>query len=502
MITMHKILFFLMVIFLFSSCRKPVESSAEVSPGHYQGPVRLLPENPHYFEYKGNPLVLITSAEHYGALLNQAFDYEKYLETLARDGMNYTRIFAGTYAELPGESFGIQHNTLAPQPADFLTPWDFTPDGSGRKTYDLNRWNETYFARLHRLMEKAAELDIIVEFTFFTSIYRDEHWDISPENPQNNNIDQSITRQQAHTPDNGPLMQYQEKLVRKLVNELNRYDNFFFEIQNEPWADHNVPVYNIVNKEDLVEKDWTYKVDFASQASLEWQEIIAGFISDEESHLEKKHLIAQNYCNYKAPLMGIGENISILNFHYAWPEAAEWNYGFDKVIGFDESGFAGSGDQVYRRQAWRFLMSGGGLFNNLDYSFFTGYEDGTLANKAPGGGSPELRKQLNVLKEFMHGFDLANLKPDKFSVKHAPGMIPYLLSDPGKAYALFLQAVGVESGELLLRVPEGNYSVSWISTLTGEIIRSEKLDVIDGELSLVVPVEEGEIAMKIVSAEE
>jgi hypothetical protein len=200
--------------------------------------------------------------------------------------------------------------------------------------------------------------------------------------------------------------------------------------------------------------------------------------------------------------MGIGENISILNFHYAWPEAAEWNYGFDKVIGFDESGFAGSGDQVYRRQAWRFLMSGGGLFNNLDYSFFTGYEDGTLANKAPGGGSPELRKQLNVLKEFMHGFDLANLKPDKFSVKHAPGMIPYLLSDPGKAYALFLQAVGVESGELLLRVPEGNYSVSWISTLTGEIIRSEKLDVIDGELSLVVPVEEGEIAMKIVSAEE
>jgi hypothetical protein len=436
-------------------------------------------------------------------LLNQAFDYETYLETLARDGMNYTRIFAGTYAELPGESFGIQNNTLAPQPDDFLTPWAYSPEGSGRRIYNLDQWNEAYFERLHRLMEKAAENDIIVEFTLFTSIYRDEHWEISPENPLNTqNISDSITRQQAHTPDNGPLMQYQEKFVRKLLNELNRYDNLFFEIQNEPWADHNVPVYNIVNKEDLVENDWTYKVDFASQASLEWQEMIADYISDEESRLEKKHLIAQNYCNYKAPLQGIGENISILNFHYAWPEAAEWNYGFDKIIGFDESGFAGSGDQVYRRQAWRFLLSGGGLFNNLDYSFFTGYEDGTLKNRAPGGGSPELRKQLNSLKEFIHSFDLANLKPDKVSVIRAPGMIPYLLSDPGNAYAVFLQAVGVEGGELLLRVPDGNYSVSWISTLSGEILRNESKNVKDGLLSLRVPFEEGEIAMKIVRAEE
>ena len=467
----------------------------------YGGPIRLLPENPHYFEYMGEPLVLVTSAEHYGALLNSAFDYEKYLETLAEDGMNYTRIFAGTYAELPGESFGIQNNTLAPQPDDFLTPWSFTLDGSNNRLYDLDQWNGAYFDRLHALMEKAGEHDIIVEFTLFTSIYRDEHWDISPENPENNNIDEPVTRHQAHTPDNGPLMQYQEKLVRKLVNELNRYDNFFFEIQNEPWADHNIPVYNLVNREDLVENDWTYKVDFASEASMRWQEMIAGYITDEESRLEKKHLIAQNYCNYKAPLSGVGENISILNFHYAWPEAATWNYGFDKVIGFDESGFAGSGDQVYRRQAWRFLLSGGGLFNNLDYSFFTGYEDGTLKNKAPGGGSPELRNQLNILKEFLHSFDLTRLKPDRSSIILGQGMIPYLLSDPGKAYALFLQAVGVESGELLIQVPVGSYAVSWISSLTGETIRSETVNAVDGYLKLRVPFEEGEIAMKIIGEE-
>lgn len=500
---MKKTAFFLIAIFFVGSCQEPAENNGGGTSDVYQGPVRLLPENPHYLEFKGRPIVLVTSAEHYGALLNRAFDYGKYLETLAADGMNYTRVFAGTYAEIPGESFGIQNNTLAPQPDDFLTPWSYTLDDQNNRLYDLDKWNEAYFDRLHALMEKSAEKNIVVEFTLFTSIYRDEHWDISPENPKNNrNINETITRHQAHIPDNGQLMQYQEKLVRKLVNELNRYDNFFFEIQNEPWADHNVPVYNIVNKEDLLENDWTYKVDFASEASLEWQKMIAGYISDEESRLEKKHLIAQNYCNYKAPLSGIGENISILNFHYAWPEAAEWNYGYNKVIGFDESGFAGSGDQVYRRQAWRFLLSGGGLFNNLDYSFFTGYEDGTLNNKAPGGGSPELRKQLNILKDFLHGFDLTRLRPDKSSVVLAEGMIPYLLSDPGQAYALFLQAVGVESGELQIKVPDGNYAVSWISTITGETIRNETVNAVDGYLNLLVPVEEGEIAMKIMKEAE
>ncbi len=494
---MKRLAIFFIVFLLLQACH-PQDNESGSLRTPYQGPIRLLPVNPHYFEYQGKPLVLITSAEHYGALLNEDFDYRKYLQTLAEEGMNYTRIFAGTYAEIPGESFGIQYNTLAPQPEKFITPWSYTLDGSGKRTYNLERWNDAYFERLHDIMKISGEKDIIVEFTLFTSIYRDEHWAISPENPINNsNIDEPITRFQAHTPDNGSLMEYQEKLVRKLVQELNVYDNFFIEIQNEPWSDHNVPVYNIVNREELRENDWTYKVDFANVTSLEWQDMIAGFIVEEESGLEKKHLIAQNYCNFKAPLSNIGDNISILNFHYGWPEAAEWNYSFDKVIGFDESGFAGSGDEVYRRQAWRFLLSGGGLFNNLDYSFFTGYEDGTLENKAPGGGSITLRKQLKILHDFIHGFDLANLKPDRISVKHVPGVIPYVMSIPGRSYALFLQAVGVEQSELDLTVPDGKYSVEWISTFTGTQLRVEEIKSIEGHLNVKLVFESGEIAIRI-----
>jgi len=38
-------------------------------------PLALHPENPHYFLWRGKPAVLITSAEHYGAVVNLDFAY-------------------------------------------------------------------------------------------------------------------------------------------------------------------------------------------------------------------------------------------------------------------------------------------------------------------------------------------------------------------------------------------------------------------------------------------
>src|SRR5262249_12486892 len=62
-------------------------------------PIRLHPENPHYFLFRGKPTVLITSAEHYGAVLNPDFDYITYLNVLQADGLNLTRTVNGNYLE-------------------------------------------------------------------------------------------------------------------------------------------------------------------------------------------------------------------------------------------------------------------------------------------------------------------------------------------------------------------------------------------------------------------
>src|SRR2546428_546350 len=76
-------------------------------------PLSLHPDNPHYFLFRGKPAVLVTSAEHYGAVLNREFDSLKYLDELQAHGLNLTRTFTGVYCE-DGKSFGITRNTLAP----------------------------------------------------------------------------------------------------------------------------------------------------------------------------------------------------------------------------------------------------------------------------------------------------------------------------------------------------------------------------------------------------
>ena len=37
-------------------------------------PIKVHPANPHYYLMNGQPTVLITSAEHYGAVINKDFD--------------------------------------------------------------------------------------------------------------------------------------------------------------------------------------------------------------------------------------------------------------------------------------------------------------------------------------------------------------------------------------------------------------------------------------------
>src|SRR2546429_2597944 len=94
--------------------------SAHVCEGATR-PLALHPDNPHYFLFRGKPAVLITSGEHYGAVLNRDFDYLPYLDELHAHKFNLTRTFSGTYREVPG-SFGIVGNTLAPAPGRFLCP--------------------------------------------------------------------------------------------------------------------------------------------------------------------------------------------------------------------------------------------------------------------------------------------------------------------------------------------------------------------------------------------
>lgn len=485
----------LLSVLLIPACAPVAKTNEQAISA--EGPIRLHPENPHYFLYRGEALALVTSAEHYGAVLNREFDYTRYLDTMAAEGMNYTRIFSGYYSEKQG-SFGIENNTLAPSEGQLLAPWlrsDQPGYANGGNKFDLERWDPAYFERLKSFISYAEEKEIIVELTLFCSFYN-TNWEYSPLHADNNiNGLQRVEQGVVNTLNNGELLALQEQMVRKLVSELNDFDNLFFEIQNEPYADHPVvsaPLNPLLRDWD---KNWQNRVDLASAESLAWQAHMTEVIVDEESKLAKKHLVAQNYCNYGYPLESVHPGVSILNFHYAYPEAVSRNYGYDRAIGFDESGFSGNTDEAYRRQAWKFMMAGGSLFNSLDYSFFVGAEDGTGKNNAPGGGSPALRAQLRILKEFVHSFDLRRLRPDHDFVVLAPGTQHWALSVPGSAYGAYFE--GKPGKQVQLTLPSGDWEFKWVHPETGESAGGGSLKSAGGRTALEFPPFEGEVALKL-----
>jgi hypothetical protein len=151
-------------------------------------PIALHPENPHYFLWSDKPTILVTSGEHYGAVLNLDFDFERYLATLAADGLNHTRTFSGTSRE-DSTSFKITDNTLAPKPNRYCAPWARSSSPGyfdGGNKFDLTKWDEEYFERLRRFLSAAQKQGIVVELTLFCPLYQKEMWAASPMNAKNN----------------------------------------------------------------------------------------------------------------------------------------------------------------------------------------------------------------------------------------------------------------------------------------------------------------------------
>ena len=447
-------------ITLTIACGPAPEPAVEPEPEAVPVPFRLHPENPHYFEYQGRPTVLVTSAEHYGALLNGDFDYVKYFAELELRGLNHTRVFAGTYREVPG-SFKIGDNTLAPKPESFVAPWprsDTPGAADGGAKFDLSQWNEAYFARLKDLLAEAERRGIVVELTLFCPYYRDPMWEVSPLNVANNvNGVGDIERVDALTLKSQPIVDAQKSVARKIVSELHGVPNLYYEICNEPYARDGL-------------------------ASDEWQRAMAAAIADADADADgpMRHIISQNYANGSKVIEDPNPLVSLFNFHYSRPpESVAMNYGLNLPIGNNETGFDGQAVSTYRIQGWEFLFAGGALYNNLDYSFAVGHEAGDLRYSAatPGGGGELLRRQLGFLSRFFHKLPFTRMAPDRDIVVAAPeGATAWALSAPGETYAVYMHhgrvvqdarpryrvdAKRQREARIELALPAGDYEITW-----------------------------------------
>jgi hypothetical protein len=316
-------------------------------------------------------------------------------------------------------------------------------------------------------------------------------WSLSPMNAINNiNGIGAISRTNVYTLDkNDGLLAVQEDMVRKIVTELKGFDNLYYEICNEPYF---------------------------GGVTLQWQRHIADVITAAEANSKAHHLISQNIANFKDKVENPHPSVSILNFHYATPpETVALNYNLGRVIGENETGFRGTNDSQYRMEGWDFIVAGGGLFNNLDYSFTAGQDDGTFVypQTQPGGGSPALRRQYGFLKRTIQAFDFVYMRPDDGVVKAElpAGVSVRALSKPGRDYLIYLRtALGdwkkhlelktrFERGELslLLDLPAGHYVGQWLDTKSCSRDGQFPFTHAGGPKALEVPGFEEDIALTI-----
>ncbi len=468
--------------------------------------------NPHYFFYKGKPLVLITSDHHYGAIIDKDFDYVKYLDYLGDNSMNLTRIYPGGMFEPPDKY--LHGNPLGPRAGRQLLPWAksdqaganplLADSGQLSLKYDLDKWDPAYFERLRAFVGLAAKKDIIVEIPFFNGMYAD-CWPLMAMYHTNNiqNIGYYDVKDcglyTSTDSRNQEIIKYQKAYIKKIVTELNRYDNLIFDICDEPSL-QGLPDGSIIVNPDSVIIPWINEMKDA-------------FILTEGS-LPKKHLLGQTVQNL-SPDLSDKQWCAWLPCEYVAPaeKALKIDYSRNKPIVNVETNYYGTSltksaytyDAV-RLEGWWFMMSGGAGMINLNGKFYSGNETGDMISRT------QIIPQKKKLIEFMNGLDLAGLtRFSDFDVAPS-GALSAGIYNKNKQYAIYLFHASPDKEWGSSFVPDpgkytdsltindigpGSYIAEWIDPVTGIVKSSEKINHKGGNLKLTTPGYSLDIVLRI-----
>jgi hypothetical protein len=455
-------------------------------------PIGKHPDNPHYFIFKGKPLVLITTDQHYGAVINLDFDYIPFLDRLQEYGMNLTRIYPGGYIEMKDQY--TEGNPLGPAPDRYILPWEKSAEEGanpnlGKYKYDLDKWDSEYFKRLKDFVYQASKRNIIVEIAFFNGMY-DDRWMAQPLYHTNNLQGVGTGDFKLFTTlSDQKLADYQIKYVKKIASELYKFDNVIYDISDEPEMQHRESrEWNSVLLDALVSADNYRHIygetansaspDFTGDDRTSW--IPTEYISPMENTLDN------DYTDNK-PI------VDVETAYYSY-----W-YGANPV---EES----------RAESWYGMLGGlaGFIHLNSDFSTYNPSAKGT-------GTQDTILPQKRVLMNFMNSLDFIKMqKFTGFSVADSM-VLARGIAEPGKQYALYLfhgsrkweewpqgptaSRLNVEMkwfrDTVYVKALPGTYKVEWINPPSGAVMKSTDQKCKDGTLILDTPLYLSDIALRI-----
>ena len=198
-----------------------------------KGIIKPYSENPRYWEYKGEQVLLLGGSKDDN--LFQVQNLEEHLDSLQAVGGNYIR------------------NTLSARDPGNVMRFLIQADG----LYDLDKWDPEYWQRFENMLALCSEREIIVQLEIWDRFdYSRDNWKESPWNPENN-VNYSIAESglanaypDHPVDDKQPFFHsipgmpnyeqkldlvrsYQEKYIKKLLSYTFNYGNVLYCMDNE-----------------------------------------------------------------------------------------------------------------------------------------------------------------------------------------------------------------------------------------------------------------------------
>ncbi|HDR53025.1 MAG TPA: hypothetical protein ENN90_15625 [Mariniphaga anaerophila] len=418
-------------------------------------PIRIYGENPFYWEYKGEPVLLVGGSKE-DNLFNHPDGLENHLDILKENGGNYIR------------------NTMSSRNPG--NPWAFKKLDNG--LYDLEQWDEEFWRRFKNLLDLCKERDIIVQIEIWDpwDYFKTEAplgygpdnvgWESCPYNPALNinytteesqlatEIDYYSTNKPTehvffHTvpvlKDIAVVRKYQEKFVEKILSISLDYPNVLYCMNNEIgepaewgeyWAQFIRKTANEAGKEIFL-ADMRRNSNFESEEQVkllndrenyDFFEISQNNANNDQRHYDLALSIREKVADNPKPLNNVkiyGGNIG------SWTTSVE-----EGTRRFWRSVFAGCASVRFHREG-------------PSQHFF-------------GIGLSELAQvHIQSMRMFSDEFQVFKAEPANQLLTDRESNEAYCLANPGKQYAVYFTG----GGEISLDLSDapGSWDLKWLN---------------------------------------
>jgi len=405
--------------------------------------------NPWYWSYRGQPVLLLGGSDDDNLFQWSERDLVAQLDRLAAAGGNVIR---NTMSDRNDQGFEVY-------------PFEQRADGK----YDLNEWNDEYWARFERMLRETAKRDIVVQLEVWDRFdYTDnggsERWQAHPYNPRNNiNYTAAQSGFAQRYPDhpgankqpfffttpkqrnNAVVLPFQQRFVEKLLEHALRYEHVLYCMDNETSGEEEWGRYWATFIKDRAAKQ-NQRV-FVTEMWDDW-DLSAERHKRTFDHPELYDFVDVSQNNHNQGQKHWDSFLLVRQYLASKPRPMNTT----KTYGADGNKF-GHTDQDGIERFWRHLLAGAASLRFHRPDSGLGLNDKAVA-------------ALRAARKLESRIPLWTVRPANELLSDREPNEAYLAADPGRAYALYFPAGG--SVQVDLSAAQDPLVASWINIASGE----------------------------------